>query len=256
MSKIEDMVKGLFVGNGIVDELLTDKGLQVLIDLIPEDFIAWLASIKMSEFYINATAVLICKMLPKEYVEKTQGILRTTVSLLTDRVSDYRKTHGISNPDAKKDNDKSSDKPTPESSTPTPKTPSQIMAEYRALIMNPHPTFVPHRKERNDNLAEIYNRPNVRGDRYFGVDAKIFHAKVDEALSLLDKKTFIDLLYNGAAEDEARVSYIDAYIGELKPKAPDKTAAEIAADPNHPLNGVETLLQRLEGFSLSFGRRP
>lgn len=222
LGKIEGAIKGLFAGDGIVDELLTDKGVRIIIDRIPEDLIEWLAKIEQSEFLINLIAVAISKMLPDKHLERAKDVLRTAVASLDERVDDYRRHNGIDKTGGK-NNPTGESKPTATTTKgATGPTPAEMMCIYRRLLLNPRLKAL--KTTRLKALEALYNRPSKKGDKYFGIDQEVYSARVDIALFSIDKNDFINLLDDTLPN---RNSFINSAVGTIKAK---KTIAKTIVD--------------------------
>ncbi len=269
MDKFKELFKKFFSSKNILDDIIIGKGIREIVKRIPEAPIAWIAKLGNieRELAITGITMLVNELIPEDKRDEAATPLETFSAEINHRVEEYKKEHG--DEESKKAEEKAESKTEP--TTPAAPTPSEIMTKRRALINNPHVDFILLRKIRNDNLNTIYNRPDVAGDKYAGIDKDEFRKKVDAALAILPVNSFLGMLGNKPGDDEARVDYINGQVGEMKAKKAEKSFSEKLDaeifDPTNPGNinpttelgkaclGIENALSRFES-ALGIRRTP
>lgn len=213
-----DQLKSMFTGDGIIDDLLTDKGIRMIVEKIPEDIIATLAKMDYSELAFNVIAVAVSKIIPKEHKERANSIIKTVVASLDDRVDDYRRHHGIE----KKDINKGIE--------PRPTEASKEVAEDRwcelkRLLVNPAwGTLGPKMVSNLNCILTPTSESNYRKN------PKEYEKRLIAALCTLDDDSFVQLLCNSKTNQSLRQNFVKLAVGKIEAPPVPKTLGDIFAD--------------------------
>lgn len=212
-----DKLISLFSGDGIVDDLLTDKGIRMLINKIPEEVIAALAKMDYSELVFNVVAVAVSKMVPTGHKERANGIIKTIVSTLDDRVDDYRRHHGLEKPDI-------GGHTIPGQSDTNTEIKEDRWSELKRLLVNPAwgalgPKMI-------NNLNSILMSTS---DFNYRKNPKEYERRLISALCTLDDDSFVQLLCNSKTNQSLRQNFVKLAVGKLESPPIPKTLGDICA---------------------------
>lgn len=223
VSDLRRIISEMFTGDGIIDDIAGEKGIDFAVSQIPEKHIAALAKYDTT-LWSWFVPIIINKLTPKEHRERINPLLSNFTSRLAHRVEEHRKEKGIETIN--------STSPAPGAHCAPTLSVAQVNLFQKKMDLLLDEVWGARGTVMIQNLASmLMPTGNVNYDN----NSVEYTARLKVALGNLSDSAFINLLEKGDAERNSAISFM---VGAVDAPKKPKSLKDLLLDVDHASDAI------------------